>query len=110
MSFDIKRIVDQIGETLTLTDITRTYNDRGDATESTTDYSIKGYVDEMAGDEEIVTEGILEKGDIIVFIDEDEDNVEYLEVGNRFTRNSINYIIKNVIHNKGHYEVHCRRE
>jgi len=109
MSFDIERIVDQVGETLVLIDVSRTYNDRGDATETETSYTIKGCVDEMAGDEEVVTEGILEKGDIIVYIDEDADNVEYLKVGNRFTRNSINYEIKNVIHNKGHYEVHCRR-
>lgn len=109
--FGISRIVDQVGETLSLIDVTiDNTSDRGDATTSTSSYSIDGYVDEMSGDEKVVEEGLLETGDIIVFIDEDETNVAHLEVGNYFTRNSINYEIKNVIHNKGHYEVHCKRK
>lgn len=108
--FGISKIIDQIGETLTLVDVTiETTSDRGDVTTSTSSKSIKGYVDYMSGDEKVVEEGLLESGDIIVFIDEDESNVSYLEVGNYFTIDSVNYEIKNVIHNKGHFEIHCRR-
>ena len=109
--FSIKSIIeqDEIGEDLTLVDVSRTYNDRGDAIENTTDLTITGYVDELSGDEEIVTEGILKRGDIIVYIDEDENNVAYLKNGNRFVRNSINYEIKNPIHNPGHWEIYASR-
>ena len=109
--FSIKRIINQVGETLTLEDITLiSVSDRGDPTTSTSVKTIDGYVDEMAGDEEIVEEGLLEQGDIIVFVDEEEKNVAYLKIGNKFVRNSKNYEIKNVIHNPGHYEVHCKRK
>jgi len=109
--FSIKSIIAQaeIGEDLTLVDVSRSYNNRGDATETITEFTINGYVDEMSGDEDIVTEGVLKRGDIIVFIDEDEDNVAYLKNGNRFVRNSINYEIKNPIHNPGHWEIMCRK-
>lgn len=107
-TFDVKFIMDQVGEDLILSDVMQTFiNDRGDSEESTTDYTIKGYVDEMSGEEDLVIEGFLKLGDLICFFDEDETNVAYLEVGNKITRNSKKYRIKNVIHNPGHYEIQC---
>lgn len=108
--FSIARIVDQIGEDLTLVDVAITLlSDRGDPTTATNPKTTRGYVDYMTGEERVVEEGLLGIGDIIVYIDEDETNVEYLKLGNYFTINSVNYEIKNAIHNKGHYEVHASR-
>jgi len=109
--FGISRIIDQVGETLTLVEVsTDSISDRGDVITSTTEREIKGYVDYMTGEEKVVEEGLLTTGDIIVFVDEDEDNTNYLVVGNYFVIDSVNYEIKNVIHNKGHYECHCKRK
>jgi len=109
--FSIAEIIGQVGESLTLTGVAvDIISDRGDETVTETDYNINGYVDEMSGDEKVVEEGLLTQGDIIVFIDEDETHVDQLVLGNHFTRNSIKYEIKNVIHNLGHYEVHCKRK
>jgi len=115
MSFDISRLVDDVGESVTIVDVSRTYTDRGGETQSTTNYTSKAVVQEMtAGDEEVM-EGIINAGDIIAFFDENADNVSYLKNDNKLTGiaslgSSRVYIIKNVIHNKGHYEVWASRE
>ena len=110
--FSIKSIIsqDEIGEDLTLIEVSRTFNNRGDETETLTNHTITGHVDEMSGDEDIVTEGILGVEDLTCFFDEDEPNVKYLVGGNRLKRNSKEYVIKkDVIKNPGHYEVHAQR-
>ena len=110
VNFDIKNVIDQVGETITLTDIERVLNDRGDADEVETDYDLKCFVDVMSGEEETVQEGQLNAGDIILFVDQDETYVAYLLKGNRVTRSSVGFRMKNVINNSGHFEIHAKRE
>lgn len=107
--FGITGIIDQVGETLTLKNINKTLSDRGSPTETITEHLVEAYVDEMSGEEKIVEEGHLGINDIIIFIDEGEDNIAYLRNGNRIVRGSKEFEIKNVIHNPGHFEVHCKR-
>lgn len=107
--FNISNIVNDVGETITLRDITRILSDRGTPTETINEYLIKAFVDEMSGEEKAVEEGYLEIGDLMIFIDEDEDNIRFLKRGNRIIRDSKEYEIKNIIHNLGHYEIHAHR-
>jgi len=110
MVFDIDAPISMIGGTVTIKEVTvDSTTDRGDETISTTSYTIKGYIEEMDGSEDEVKSGIVVKGDIRLFVDEDESNVGYLQEKNRIVYNSTDYRIKNVIHNKGHYEVYASK-
>jgi len=116
MSFSIAKLVDNVGESVTIVDVSRTLDDRGyESTTSTTNYSSKAIVQEMTAGDEEVEEGILQAGDIIAFFDENADNVSYLKNDNKLTGiaslgSSRVYLIRNVIHNSGHYEVWASRE
>jgi len=111
LEFDISRLLDELGETITITDTYTgaTYDDRGDMTEGTTQYTFTAIVQVMDGSEDLVKEGYLEKEDIIIFISSNSDNINVVANGNTVTWNSKNYRIVNVIQNAGHYEVHCKK-
>jgi len=59
-------MVGTIGETFTVSSVSaRTYNDRGDVSGITwNSFIVSGVVQQVAGDEDIVKEGILEIGDL----------------------------------------------
>jgi len=111
LRLDIDRLLDEVGETITVTDTYTgaTYNDRGDITEGSTQYQITAIVQVLDGSEDMVKEGYLEGGDIVIFISSTDQNISVVERGNRVTWNSENYRIVNVIKNEGHYEVHCKK-
>jgi hypothetical protein len=114
-NFDISGIVGAIGETVSIVSVSRTYSDRGAETQTNTSYSSKAVVQEMTADDYEVQEGIMQSGDITAFFDEDASNVAYLLNDNKMTSmaslgSTRTYLIKNVIHNDGHYEVWASRE
>lgn len=109
MSFDITGCVRQIGSTVSVKDVSRTFNDYGDATESTTTYTLKAVVEVMDGSEDEVKEGMLSIQDIMVWVSDTETNASYLANGNYIVYNSSDYRIKNVLPYQGHYEVHAEK-
>jgi glycerol dehydrogenase-like iron-containing ADH family enzyme len=113
--FDISGIVDAVGETVSIVSVSRSYSDRGKETQTNTSYSSKAVVQEMTADDFEVQEGIVQAGDITAFFDEDANNVAYLLNDNKITSvvslgSTRTYLITNVIHNDGHYEVWASRE
>lgn len=106
----IVQMINQFGNWLNVIEVVRNLNDRGDSTDIETKHSIKGAVTIMDGSEELVREGILEKEDIIVFFDLNEDNIIYLETGNRIEYDGKMYNITNVIKNAGHWEVQAKKQ
>lgn len=112
MDFDIKGIVDDLGESFTLSGVSRTFNDRGDATEAYTAYAMNGVVQVMTGDEEEVKEGIVDKEDIVIFIDENETNITSIKKDDYITISTLVsgiFLIDTIIHNSGHYELYAKR-
>ena len=112
MSFDISSVVRQVGEGFTMSGVSRTYNDRGDATESYTGYVVSGVVQVTDGTDDEVKEGLLDKGDIIVFVNETDSSTANIINDNYVTiSTSVSgiYRIVNVIHNPGHYEFYGKR-
>lgn len=109
MEFDISELVDDLGETITVQDISSTFNEWGDASETPTNYSILGIVQVMDGSEDEVKEGLLQKEDLIIFFDSDATNIAYVKMKNKIIWNSKTYMIKNIIKNSGHYEVHANK-
>jgi len=109
-TFDIDIIISAIGETITVSDIAvASTTDRGAETITTTDYSVKAYVEPVGGAEEFTKSGKVIKADIFVVVDEDETYASQLVEKNRITYGSIVYEIVGVEHLKGHYEVYASR-
>ena len=114
--FSIRGIVDSVGENFMMSGVSKTFNDWGDPTESYTPYTLRGVVQVMDGSETEVIEGILQREDIIVFVDEEETNAGSIATENYFTMSGAAvglvagvYRVVNVIHNEGHYEVYAKR-
>lgn len=111
--FSIVRIVNQLGETIEISGITSTsYGLYDDVTHTFTKYITSGVVQIMDGSEDEVTEGILNKEDVIMFIDDDQTNSSQLKNDNYviLSGNAVGiYRIVNSIHNPDHYEVHAKR-
>lgn len=87
-------IIDDIGETLTLREVTLTIDEYGDATESTADQSVEAAVELVSADEEIVKSGILNVGDAVGYFE--PADIDYIKEGNRVLHNSIWYVITTV--------------
>lgn len=110
--FSILGITDQLGESVTISGVSRTYNTRGDATETYTSLILSSVVVEILNSEDdLVKEGIMQRNDIMVFIDETDDNAlvaadNYITVS---TTISGIYIIREVIDNKGHLQVLAKK-
>ena len=99
---------------MTVRDVTKTIDDWGEATESTTDYTVKGHVQILSSEDESVKAGILKVGDLIAFFDRNATNISYVKRGNKIYYDSewykINEVIKEpTLNGQGHYEVHARR-
>ena len=113
--FDVRAIVSQLGasalgKTLSIYDVTESSgNEEGDSTKSTTSFTIDGIVQTMTGEEDEVKFGLLQTGDITVWISDTETNVSKIKNGNRFLYEGAVYTIKNVINEVGQYEVHAKR-
>jgi len=113
MTFDIESIVTDVGESFTMSGVAKTFGKRGDnPSESYTDYYMSGVVQVMDGTEDEVTEGLLQKNDIMVFVDEDEPGASSIKTENYLRIETITsgiFRVENVVHNTGHYEVHAHR-
>jgi len=108
--FDISCIVNQLGTSVSIVSIARAYSDYySDATDTRTEYTSTAVVQVVDGSEDMVSEGLIQIGDIICFFDENADNVEYLMNENEIKYGSSYYKIYNFITNDGHYEVHARK-
>ena len=111
--FPIVSIVNEHGETIEISGITSvSYGLYDDPTNTYTKYSVSGVVQVMDGSEEEVTEGILNKEDVVMFIDDSETNSDQLKNDNYIllSGNAVGtYRIVNSIHNPDHYEVHAKR-
>ena len=108
--FDISCIVDQLGTSVSIVDISKAYSAYySDSTDTRTEYASTAVVQVVDGSEDMVTEGLVQIGDIICFFDTDGDNVSYLENENEIKYGSSYYQIYNTIPNNGHYEVHARK-
>lgn len=84
-------IIEDVGESVTVTEVTRTIDEYGDESESTSNSSVNAVIELMSSDEEIVKSGILNVGDAIGYFDPNDNSV--LSPGNRVTHNSITYVI-----------------
>ena len=110
--FDITQIVNQLGESIVLSSVVSTVDIRGDATEVHTEYVVSGVVQMMDGSEEEVTEGILDKEDIIVFFSDTTGNVEQIDTEDLFfisTTTVGKFRVHNVLKHDGHYEVQAKK-
>ncbi len=108
---DIQR---DLGESVTLTIVTKTNNKWGDASEATSTCSIKGVFQIMTAADKEVQEGILKTGDLMAFFDSAATNLSYIIPPNRIAYKSKNYEIFEVVKestlgNQSHYEVHGKR-
>ena len=108
-SFNIDHMVRELGESITIKDISRAFNDRGDATETPTEYTVNAIVEVMDGSEEDVKEGRLSIQDLMIWVSDTEANATYLSDGNKIIYNSNTYRITNVLPYPGHYEVHAEK-
>lgn len=107
-------IINDIGEEITIRNVSKTNSSWGDATETLTDVTVSSHVQIMSGDDEEVEEGILERGDLIAFFDPLDTNAAYFKLGNRISYDSRWYEIVDVIKEPsqiggGHVEVHARK-
>ena len=113
--FDIRPMVSQVGasalgKTLSIYDVTTaSTNEEGDKTPSKESFAIDGVVQTMTAEEDEVKFGLLQTGDIVVWISETETNVSKIKNGNEFLYQGVAYKIKNVINEVGQYEVHAKR-
>jgi len=87
-------MIDDVGEGITITKVTKTLDDYGDASESTSTTTITGIVELLEADEEIVKSGILDMGDAVLYFKPGDSSD--IKPGNRVTHNNINYVIKAV--------------
>lgn len=114
LDFDISSIVDQVGETVTISSVASTYNAWGDPANTYTPYVMNAVAQVMDGSEDEVQEGILSIEDVVLYVNAVEGNAPRLKKESHFTLSGANtvsgvYQIANVIHNHGHYEVHAKR-
>ena len=65
----VDREIDSLGEDVTLRVVTKSsYSKWGDASESTSDNTIKAFVNVLSADDQEVKEGIFKAGDIRIFV------------------------------------------
>jgi hypothetical protein len=107
-------IQSDLGESATLSVVTKTVNKWGDAAESTASKTVTGVFQIMAAADDEVQEGILETGDLTIFFDSSATNLSYVVPQNRISYKSQDYEIVEVVKestldSQSHYEVHCKR-
>lgn len=86
--------INRFGDTVTLSSVTSTYSDYGDATELTSNISITAVVNELNTEDDIVKEGILLPGDKVFFCTPSTSN---LVQGNKLIHDSRTYEISEVL-------------
>jgi len=99
-------IIEDVGVTVTLRAITRAFNTRGDATETTSDTTITGLVVLVTADDNTVKSGILSVGDAVGFFK--PTDTAYVKAGNRVQYQSVWYEIEGtpLVYNIGGTDIH----
>lgn len=87
-------IIADVGESVTVRQVTNTIDEYGDASESTSDQSCEAVVELVSADEDIIKSGILNVGDAIGYFK--TTDAAYIKEGNRVQHNSIWYVITTV--------------
>jgi len=87
-------IIEDVGESVTVREVTNTIDEYGDASESTADQTVNCVVELVSADEDIVESGILNIGDAVGYFE--PGDVDYIKEGNRVLHNSIWYVITTV--------------
>lgn|SRR3990167_1171631 len=110
--FGIVTLINDIGDTVTVVGRTGvTYNNRGDISGATYTYTnVQAIAQQLTAEDEEVKEGIMQPGDLEVFIDDQTSISGTLVIGNQisgsfFGSTSRTYDIKEVLQEKGHYKV-----
>jgi len=114
---DIQKILKEHGETVTVKEISITVDSYGQQTETETNYTITALPQIMNAESLEVQEGVLEVGDLVLFIDPEDSNISHVKLNNIVTYDGSDYKIVNVIKEKAvergktwsHYEVHAKR-
>ena len=113
-TFTIKPIIDEVGGYFLFYAIT--YSITGERTESETSvkYTIKGHIQVIDGSEEGFSEGTLEKEDLIIWVDNNETNIDQLKIGLKADKieiewNARKYKVVNFIENPGHLELQAKK-
>jgi len=117
MPSDIERIVEDLGEILTVKEITQTVDEYGHTSESVTIRYMTGVVSSVSADSEEVREGVLELGDIVVYVSANDAGRIYARPNNRIVYDNSEYVIFNVIKERSlvkgakwsHYEIYAKR-
>jgi len=105
-------IIDDVGEGVTLREVTRTIDKYGDESESTSDSSVTCVIEILGADEDIVKSGILNTGDAIGYFKPTETKIK---TGNRIQHGTLWYVIDSVDPTYGiggtaiHIEAHLKR-
>jgi hypothetical protein len=112
--FGIANLVSQIGDVVVISGVSSTFSNWGDPTESFTPYVVLGIVQVMDGTEDEVVEGLLDKEDIEIFVDDSQANSNKLVPNNCVTLSGAHvvsgiYVVVNSIHNDGHYDIFTKR-
>lgn len=103
MTSYIDRILDQLGEKVTIVEINKSFDSGtddinwGDASISTGTYEVTAEVQVQNAEDEAVEEGWLKTGDLEVYISPNDDNSDKVVRGNYIRYNSGTYQIDNVI-------------
>ena len=105
--FDVRAVLAFPGvkEEFTLHDITATVmDDRGDVSNTFTDYTLYGAVQQIAGGVLEDREGSITEGDLIILVSDQSSYVTNIDIKDELTWRSNRYIITDVLFNPGHYE------
>ena len=116
MTTYIQVLLDSHGQTVTIRDVSKTYNERGDATETYTDYSGTVFITTVTEREELEKFGAIVGELIKGYADPDASYASYLTEGNIIVWNDENYRIitsnttSAVIGNEKHIEFVAKKE
>jgi len=114
---DIQKILKEHGETVIVKEISVTTDSYGQQTETEINYSITALPQIMSAESLEVQEGVLEVGDLVLFIDPEDSNINHVKLNNIVNYDDSDYKIVNIIKEKAvekgktwsHYEVHAKR-
>lgn len=96
------------GKSLSIYEVTTSSeNEEGDITKAKEEFALDGVVQVATAEEDEVKAGLLQTGDLILYIPDSEANTSKLVNGNQVKYEGAFYTIKNVIDNEGHFEVHA---
>ncbi len=99
-------IIADVGTDITIREITRTIDKYGDATESTSDTTVKGLIVLVGSDDNVVKSGILNVGDAVGFFKPSDK--AYIKAGNRVQYQNVWYEIvgEPLVYNIGGTDIH----